>query len=941
VGAAGGAGRAGRPESGRREMAKHANEGWSRSRALALGASIVLAMGLQGWKASHWRSNFGGDEAVFGLMARHIIAGQAPVYVYGQHHLGSFDAFLGALSIHLFGQSVFALRLPSVLLFGGWLWLFSSFVRRWFGVSAAVLTVVIVALTSTAVSDPSLVVFPMGMMSLTGTLALRLMLPGVPSKGPVRMRVFFVVGLCFGLALWLYPLGLTYFLPLPVILFLQCPWWKERHVRFEALMRRRLHLPAGMLALPVLAALALLLMLVRRPLPTVLIPDWILPFNKWFILQAVITLPVMMYVFRKSRRAQIMGLVCGGAAVGYLPVMIPHLLFNREGGVWIFAPSPARAIASVQFVSQRLSLYHSWMRDVEGLSGVSLLEAVVVVAVPIVSLAAILAYVRHTGRGQTDQSNLVTNCARGKIGIARSGLAWLLLAAWLGACGLQVAGWRGHDIGAIAFWGVGVTPLQTMVALGVIALYLLLPPLSGAAGIPRPAWFVTGLVFGGIAWLYPPGCLLLPTALVVVLLSSWRERIARAWGHSRTRLLIMSIVAVAAAGGLLGCGNALMDSITAGWSRPSLLRRDFMTAVGGLALHPVATFNIYLMFFPVAVLSLCGIVLGRRRRAVRSVGCLGLGVVMGAVPIWGGYLFLGAPTVWPVAIREKALSARLGGVGDMLCAMWMTPRVERLFARPAFEAALFALMLVVAVGSVLWFAWRYRRGVRALATASPMDGEQAGGTLVLMLLVVPIATVIWSGRAADVSAMRYLVITWQASAAILAVLLSQVAGRWRATGIVLVAIWLGWLGFIGVSKFQRSVQGAARYPAGSVEALEEFLRAEGVSDGYAEYVDAYGLDFLTQERLRISPYNVVSRMPWTDEEVRKAVRQVYVFRKGVISPSGARVEDMVQAMERSVGADVDWAHRLRHETLAKTVVKRRVVGVWDVWLLEGASPGVP
>jgi len=60
---------------------------------------------------------FNADEAVVGLMARHILAGEKPIFFYGQAYMGSLDAFLVAVFFKAFGQSVFGIRLVQVILY--------------------------------------------------------------------------------------------------------------------------------------------------------------------------------------------------------------------------------------------------------------------------------------------------------------------------------------------------------------------------------------------------------------------------------------------------------------------------------------------------------------------------------------------------------------------------------------------------------------------------------------------------------------------------------------------------------------------------------------------------------------------------------------------------------------------------------------------------------
>ncbi len=61
--------------------------------------------------------SFHSDEAVIGLMARHIIAGARPTFFYGQAYMGSLDAWLIALGFRLLGDSLLTIRIVQSLLY--------------------------------------------------------------------------------------------------------------------------------------------------------------------------------------------------------------------------------------------------------------------------------------------------------------------------------------------------------------------------------------------------------------------------------------------------------------------------------------------------------------------------------------------------------------------------------------------------------------------------------------------------------------------------------------------------------------------------------------------------------------------------------------------------------------------------------------------------------
>lgn len=62
---------------------------------------------------------FNSDEAIVALMARHTLAGDWPIFFYGQAYMGSLDAALVALGFSAFGQHVWVIRLVQSLLFVG------------------------------------------------------------------------------------------------------------------------------------------------------------------------------------------------------------------------------------------------------------------------------------------------------------------------------------------------------------------------------------------------------------------------------------------------------------------------------------------------------------------------------------------------------------------------------------------------------------------------------------------------------------------------------------------------------------------------------------------------------------------------------------------------------------------------------------------------------
>lgn len=80
---------------------------------LALGIGLTLKIILLATESVSFHS----DEAVLGLMARHILQGHRPIFFYGQLYMGALDAYLIAASFAIFGQTVLAIRLVQVILY--------------------------------------------------------------------------------------------------------------------------------------------------------------------------------------------------------------------------------------------------------------------------------------------------------------------------------------------------------------------------------------------------------------------------------------------------------------------------------------------------------------------------------------------------------------------------------------------------------------------------------------------------------------------------------------------------------------------------------------------------------------------------------------------------------------------------------------------------------
>ncbi len=168
-----------------------------------------------------------GDEAVVGLMARHIaFLGDRPPFFYGQHYLGSLEAFTAAPLFRLFGASAAVLKLVPTLYSLGFLWLSVVLARRLFGDGPALLTGVYLAVPPAmwAVWSTKARGGYAELLFLGEALLLATLWAAQPAaRRWVRAIQSLSWGLLAGLAFWTHLLAVVYLVPCVVYLALQRP----------------------------------------------------------------------------------------------------------------------------------------------------------------------------------------------------------------------------------------------------------------------------------------------------------------------------------------------------------------------------------------------------------------------------------------------------------------------------------------------------------------------------------------------------------------------------------------------------------------------------------------------------------------------------------------------------------------------------------------------
>jgi hypothetical protein len=173
---------------------------------ITFAVALRIFLAVQGWPVTN------GDEAMMNLASLHISEGRDfPVFFYGQHYLGTLEAYIGALLFRAFGPSVIVMRIEMVGFYAAFLVALYILVKQIYSrVFALVILAlfapgspVFLALQGIAVGYPEL---PL-LASLPLLVAFALARDSVPEYPlPKKALLYAFWGILAGIALWVHVL---------------------------------------------------------------------------------------------------------------------------------------------------------------------------------------------------------------------------------------------------------------------------------------------------------------------------------------------------------------------------------------------------------------------------------------------------------------------------------------------------------------------------------------------------------------------------------------------------------------------------------------------------------------------------------------------------------------------------------------------------------------
>jgi hypothetical protein len=184
-----------------------------------LAAVLVLGLAVRWWLLQRAYLIPDADQTIVSLMARHIEAGEHPVFYWGQPYTGSGEAYVLAGLFRLFGENNLFPHLLPLAASLAWALLTVTLARRLYGPGVAALCACFLIFPSNLLVDWGTWAGSgyLEMMAL-GTGAILLVLPPLKdpeSANPFRLPAAFLL---LGLALWVQPLAAAYILAVLALL---------------------------------------------------------------------------------------------------------------------------------------------------------------------------------------------------------------------------------------------------------------------------------------------------------------------------------------------------------------------------------------------------------------------------------------------------------------------------------------------------------------------------------------------------------------------------------------------------------------------------------------------------------------------------------------------------------------------------------------------------
>lgn len=348
-------------------------------------------------------------------------------------------------------------------------------------------------------------------------------------------------------------------------------------------------------------------------------------------------------------------------------------------------------------------------------------------------------------------------------------------------------------------------------------------------------------------------------------------------------------------------------------------------------ISPLLLWTRYTMPFVIATLLglLLAYIFSLRKKVLTGYFLLLLaGFAVGDFPQWGGWYFWGVapdngyhPHIPSSTVLQKfaeIVPANFLGVRAM---PWLFTE------QPIYEWVLGGSIAILAIAMVVFFCRQYKKVLLHLFTLKPLEPANTHPALFFVLFAATWVAVMGISAYTE-GTVRYMATAWQPFALFSGIFFAALIKKNRWIGGILLTVWTFHFCIMGTVT-SSNMWKYNFYDEQELQEVETYLTEQNVTVGYADFWDAYTLNFLTQERLIISEYQRFRFVPYK-QILADATTKAYLMRFYVKIPvETTSLEALAQGIKkREPYADV------LPDLTSKTLLSRKKIGTWDIWIVR-------
>lgn len=165
-------------------------------------------------------SFFDSDQAVMGLMAKHILEGEFPVFFWGENYCGPLESYLASIFFYLFGMSTFTLGISPFLFSIGFMFITYKLAKEIVGEKGGLIALLLVSIAPPFLIWHSVLARGNYIENLTfGSLILLVTYRIIYKES--KIYLYCILGFLGGLAWYISPQAIHYIIVSGIFLFLK------------------------------------------------------------------------------------------------------------------------------------------------------------------------------------------------------------------------------------------------------------------------------------------------------------------------------------------------------------------------------------------------------------------------------------------------------------------------------------------------------------------------------------------------------------------------------------------------------------------------------------------------------------------------------------------------------------------------------------------------